>query len=242
MSSRATARSNRGLPGAQDDLAALEQASTLVAEYQPHLVPGLAQTAAYATTWLIQPDRPTSLDVDGVVRARPARQAILYQPDHHVVIALGEAALRTIHGNPDVQRQQPGHLHVIAGLPTVELLVKPAATAMAVMRELEVLEDRLILEDADGARHLTEHSVAARFVTPSTPYATEPPQAPTQPHSSQESNKASKIHADNPVDHAVLTARASALGTPPFRAHNEHNGRKHYFRHISLLRLPAGSA
>lgn len=166
VSSRSAARGDRGLPGAQDDLAALEQASTLVAEYQPHLVPGLAQTAAYARTWLTQPDRPTTLDtldVDGVVRARLARQAILYQPEHHIVIALGEAALRNVQGDPEVQRQQLGHLHVIAELPTVELLVEPAATAMAVMRGFEVLDDRVILEDADGARHLTEHSVVARF-------------------------------------------------------------------------------
>jgi Domain of unknown function (DUF5753) len=60
---------------------------------------------------LTQADRPTTvdtLDVEGVMRGRLARQAILYQPEHHIVIALGEAALRNIHGDPDVQRQQLG--------------------------------------------------------------------------------------------------------------------------------------
>jgi hypothetical protein len=57
---------------------------------------------------LTQADRPTTvdtLDVEGVMRGRLARQAILYQPEHHIVIALGEAALRNIHGDPDVRQQ-----------------------------------------------------------------------------------------------------------------------------------------
>ena len=166
VSSRAAARGDRGLPGAQQDLGALEQASTLVAEYQPHMVPGLAQTAAYARTWLTQPHRPSTIDtidVEAVIRARMARQAILYQPDRRIVIALGEAALRNIHGDLAVHRQQLGHLQVLAELPTVELLVEPAATAMASMRGFEILNDRVILEDPRQARHLTETPVIARF-------------------------------------------------------------------------------
>lgn len=166
VSSRAAVRSVGGLPGAQVNLAALERSSTIVAEYQPHMVPGLAQTAAYARSWLTQADRPTTLDtvdVDGVVQARLTRQGILYQPGHHVVIALGTAALRNIHGEPEVQRQQLGHLQVIAELPAVELLVEPAHLAMATMRGFELLDDRVVLEDTDGSRHLTEPTVVARF-------------------------------------------------------------------------------
>jgi hypothetical protein len=36
------------------------------------------------------------------------------------------------------------------------------------------------------------------------------------------------------MDRSVLTAAHSLLGTPPFRAPDAHNGRKHRFRHISL--------
>jgi transcriptional regulator with XRE-family HTH domain len=167
VSSRGAARGARGLPGAQEDLAALERASTFVAEYQPHMVPGLAQTAAYARTWLTQAHRPTTLegvDVDGVIRARMARQAILYQPDRHVIIALGDAALRNTHGEIEVQRQQLGHLQVLAQLPAVELLIEPPSSAMATMRGFEVLDDRVILEDPDEARHLTEEAVVVHFV------------------------------------------------------------------------------
>ena len=167
VSSRGAARGSRGLPGAQDDLGALERASVLVAEYQPHMIPGLAQTAAYARTWLTQPHRPTTLDgldVDGVIRARMERQAILYQADRHVVIALGEAALRNTHGDAEVQRRQLGHLQVLAELPAVELLVEPSSSAMATMRGFEILDDRVILEDPDEARHLTEEIVVARFL------------------------------------------------------------------------------
>lgn len=166
VSSRGAARSDQGLPGAQVDLAALERSSTLIAEYQPHMVPGLAQTAAYARSWLTQADRPTTLDtvdVDGVIEARLSRQAILYQPGHRIVIALGAAALSNAHGDLGVQRQQLGHLQVLAELPTVELLVEPPHTAMATMRGFELLDDRLVLEDTDGSRHLTDPPVVASF-------------------------------------------------------------------------------
>ena len=167
VSNRGAARGSRGLPGAQEDLGALERASILVAEYQPHMVPGLAQTAGYARTWLTQSHRPTTLDgvdVDGVISAHLARQAILYQPDCHVVVALGEAALLNIHGETEVHRQQLGHLQVLAELPAVELLIEPCTSAMATMRGFEILDDRVILEDPDEARHLTEEAVVARFV------------------------------------------------------------------------------
>lgn len=166
VSSRAAVRSTGGLPGTQVDLAALESSSLLVAEYQPHMIPGLAQTAAYARSWLTQAERPTTLDtvdVDGVIQARLSRQAILYQPHRRVVIAFGAAALRNIHGDAEVQRQQLGHLQVIAELPAVELLIEPAHAAMATMRGFELLDDRVILEDTDGSRHLTEPAVVARF-------------------------------------------------------------------------------
>jgi hypothetical protein len=167
VSSRGASRGVRGLPGAQEDLGALERASAFVAEYQPHMIPGLAQTAAYARTWLTQAHRPTTVDrvdVDGVIRARTARQAILYQPDRHVVVALGEAALRSTHGEVEVQRRQLGHLQVLAELPAVELLVEPSASSMATMRGFEILDDRVILEDPDEARHLTDPAVVAHFV------------------------------------------------------------------------------
>jgi hypothetical protein len=71
--------------------------------------------------------------------------------------------LRGTHGDAEVQRQQLGHLHVIAELPTVELLIEPATAAMAVIRGFEILDDRVILEDTDQARHLTEESIVTRF-------------------------------------------------------------------------------
>ncbi|MGI5125379.1 helix-turn-helix domain-containing protein [Pseudonocardia sp. CA-107938] len=166
VSIRAAARSAAGVPGVQVDLADLERRSTLVAEYQPHMVPGLAQTASYARSWLTQADRPevlASVDVEGVINARIARQAILYQPGHDVVIAIGEAGLRNSHGDPSVQRQQLGHLQVLAELPTVTLLVEPAHAAMATMRGFRILDDRVVLEDTEGARHLTDPAIVGRF-------------------------------------------------------------------------------
>ncbi|MDN5914416.1 MAG: helix-turn-helix transcriptional regulator [Pseudonocardia sp.] len=167
VSTRAAVRSQRGLPGAQADLGLLEETSARIAEYQPHMVPGLAQTAGYARAWLSQPDRPTTvdvLDIEGIVEARLARQRLLYG-ERRVTLAMGIGALERVHGDVAVQRQQLSHLQVIAELPAVELLIEPAAAAMATVRGFELLDDRVILEDTDGARHLTDEAVVARFAT-----------------------------------------------------------------------------
>lgn len=166
VSNRGASRGVGGLHGAQDDLGALERTSTLIAEYQPHMVPGLAQTAAYTRAWLRQPGRPSvaeHIDVEAIVAARSARQAVLHDPGRRIVLGIGEAALRNVHGDVDLQRRQLAYLQVIADLPSVELLVEPFAAATATVRGYEVLDDRVILEDTDGARHLTDPAIVARF-------------------------------------------------------------------------------
>ncbi|MBN9735532.1 MULTISPECIES: helix-turn-helix transcriptional regulator [unclassified Pseudonocardia] len=166
VSNAAAGRRPGGLESLQDDLRDLERASTLVAEYQPHLVPGLAQTPAYTRAWLTQAARPGlagHVDVEGIVAARSARQAILHEPGRRVVLAMGEGALRSVHGPAEVQRRQLGYLQVIADLPAVELLVEPFTAATATLRGFQLLDDRVLLEDADGTRHLTDPDVVTRF-------------------------------------------------------------------------------
>ena len=165
VSARASARGQRGLAGAQRDLGGLEEASVRVAEYQPHLIPGLAQTAGYVRSWLSQPDRPTTVDqvdIERIVETRLARQRLLYG-EHRITIAMGVAALERVHGDAAIQRRQLSHLQVIAELPAVELLIEPSAAAMATVRGFELLDDRVVLEDTDGMRYLTDEPVIERF-------------------------------------------------------------------------------
>ena len=93
----------------QDELGALERSCTvLLAEYQPALVPGLLQTAAYMQG---MSEREEFLDQYGItpgnigqlIAAKIRRQAILYEGGREIVHIMGEAALRTRIGQISVQ-------------------------------------------------------------------------------------------------------------------------------------------
>ena len=78
-----------GLTKAQAAQAAAEARVTYIAEWQPALVPGLVQTAAYARELLERPDRstltdPGDVDPDAMAAGRVRRQDVLYPagPSH----------------------------------------------------------------------------------------------------------------------------------------------------------------
>ncbi len=96
--------------------------------YEPGVVPGLLQTADYATAlmtsiaaFLAIPD-----DVEEAVAARLARQKVLHTGDHRVALVLEESTLRTRIGGADVMAAQLGHLLVAATLPRVSLGIIPS--------------------------------------------------------------------------------------------------------------------
>lgn len=154
---REAAKTRGGVVAAQQDLQALEEASTLVAEYQPLLVPGLAQTAEYAYEWLTQPDRPDAppgVDWAAVVEARMARQeAILGDPaNHRVVVAVNEAALWAVYGSVSTHRAQLEHLTDLAEAGTVELVVASQRQTLAAMQGFELLDDIVSLETGQGLK------------------------------------------------------------------------------------------
>lgn len=125
-------------PGAiatgQDEIAAEESAATRIAEFQPALVPGLAQTPAYARELLSAPAGPVVLgagpeEIEALVAARMRRQQVLYTPGKRIQIVMGEAALHTWFGSRDTLRGQLDRLTQLAGMSTVELGVLPFAAA-----------------------------------------------------------------------------------------------------------------
>ncbi|MFE2834450.1 Scr1 family TA system antitoxin-like transcriptional regulator [Streptomyces mirabilis] len=91
---------------------------------------GILQTEAYATVILRQvvdflgvPD-----DVPAGVAKRMERQQVLYNGDHHFDVILGEQALYTNIGGPEVLREQMERLLQDIDLPSLSLGVH-AATA-----------------------------------------------------------------------------------------------------------------
>ncbi|RKN39903.1 helix-turn-helix domain-containing protein [Micromonospora endolithica] len=122
----------------QRGFAELEAGCAVISEYNPVLVPGLLQTAAYARIRIASAqevdegagDPGSTEDVETQVQARLARQTLLSRgPDAPQYTAvLEEAALCGRTAPPEVLREQLAQLCELAILPNVTLHVLPQDT------------------------------------------------------------------------------------------------------------------
>ena len=119
----------------------LESEAAGVRQFAPITLPGLGQTEEYARAQLAgaaasgaakgPPGRAG--DIDRQVALRWEWQARLSRPDAaRLALVIGESALRTRVGGPEVLRAQLGHLRELAALPTVSLQVLPLRSAAGV--------------------------------------------------------------------------------------------------------------
>ena len=109
---------------------ALEEDATTITNFEPVVVPGLLQTAAYARAVISTVGlRPTPREVEAKVGARMARQAILTKPDPPRLVAiLDEAVLHREVGDRGVMARQLRQLIDTATTqPNVTILVIPFA-------------------------------------------------------------------------------------------------------------------
>lgn len=106
----------------------LEEAASRLGRYDPELVPGLLQTAAYARA-VIRAECPDLGDeaLTRRVQARLARQALLSRVTAPLSaeLLLGEAVLRRPVGGAQVMAEQLDQLADAAMLPTVSIRVVP---------------------------------------------------------------------------------------------------------------------
>lgn len=112
------------VPGWLGHLASLEQAAGRVAAFEPVVVHGLLQTAAYACA--IEAIGPDSVSGDAVARKvenRLARQAVLDHNRFELAVVLDESVLRRQAGGRDVMAAQLDHLAEISAHPAVDLRV-----------------------------------------------------------------------------------------------------------------------
>jgi len=99
--------------------AAAENAAAKVFDFHPTSIPGMCQTADYATALLELIGGPTEHgasddDVSRMIAARMRRGAILYEPDRDITVLVSEAALHPRIGGPAVMRAQLEHLAGLA--------------------------------------------------------------------------------------------------------------------------------
>jgi hypothetical protein len=158
----------------QDELGALESSCTsLLAEYQPALVPGLLQTAAFlremaAGEEFLEQDGVAPDSMGPLIAAKLRRQTILYEGGRQIVHIIGEAVLRTRIGKVTIEtmRGQLAHLAESATLPGHELGIVPFSipSPIAPASGFALYDDDLaVVETLGGRLQITDPDMIARY-------------------------------------------------------------------------------
>lgn len=164
------------LPGWFQTYVGLEGAASVIRGYEAQFVHGLLQTEAYAHAVVERGMRGASReDVERRVALRLARQKVLVAeraPELHVI--LDEAALRRVHGGPEVMREQLDHLAEVARLDHVTLQVVPfshgwhageSGTFTLLTFPESDLSDVVFLEQLTSALYLDKAEDVAQYET-----------------------------------------------------------------------------
>ncbi|MFF8613045.1 DUF5753 domain-containing protein [Streptomyces sp. NPDC015350] len=116
-------RLSAGTEAVQDDVISWYRNTREGRAYLPDMIWGTLQTEAYATVILGQVVEflGTPNDVPAGVAKRMRRQQVLYDGEHHYDVVLGEQALYTNIGGPEVMRGQIERLIDEASLPSLRL-------------------------------------------------------------------------------------------------------------------------
>ena len=155
-------RQHGGAVDEQESTAQEDNASTRMAEFQPAMIPGLLQTAAYAHEVLTRPCGPASAgvsdeEIDQIVGKRMDRQQILYQPRQQPIqLVMGEAALHTPFGNPRPLAGQLDRLLALIGHPQVDIAVVPFTAPMPVfpLTNFLLYDDHVLIESLTAQQRL----------------------------------------------------------------------------------------
>jgi transcriptional regulator with XRE-family HTH domain len=116
-----------GLRRLQDSYAPLFERTRQFRIYEAGVIPGLFQTAEYATARMRRIVEFTGIpdDVESAVQARMDRQRVVYSGDHTFAVVLEEAALYARIGDTEMMAGQLAQLITVAALPRVSLGIVP---------------------------------------------------------------------------------------------------------------------
>lgn len=159
---REAARRPGGANVLQGDLANLESTSGTIAEYQPTLIPGLAQTPDYTRAWINSPARVElgdPPDVDELVADRAARQRAAARS--RIVAVVTPWVLTAVYGSVQTQRAQLDALITAVNAGTLELVV--AHKPIALLHGFELLDDAVVIETVAEATVMAHADVLVQF-------------------------------------------------------------------------------
>lgn len=126
------------------DLIRFETEATVIYNYEPLLLPGLAQTADYARALMEAfPGRISTEMIEGMVATRMGRQRVLDRANPpQLSLIIEEMALRRTMGAPEMMYRQLQHLLATAARRNVSLRVLPfdAEAAVATQGSLIILD------------------------------------------------------------------------------------------------------
>ncbi|MGH3885038.1 MAG: helix-turn-helix domain-containing protein [Pseudonocardiaceae bacterium] len=147
----------------QADIGAMEAAATRIGEYQPAILPGLVQIPAYSRALLELPGSARSkgasdAELDRIITARAKRQELLHEPGRRWQFVIGETALLSAPGGPQVQRAQLDHLVVVSDLPGIQLGVIPLrAMPVVPLSGFRLLDEEFVfVESLAGEQRLDD--------------------------------------------------------------------------------------
>ncbi|WP_007024666.1 helix-turn-helix domain-containing protein [Saccharomonospora iraqiensis] len=159
-----------GAVAEQETTAQADAVSTRIAEFQPAMVPGIVQTAAYAREVLAHPCGPvasgvSSEEIDHVVGKRMERQHVLYHPRHKIQVVMGEAALFTRFGTTETLLGQLDRLLALTGLAEVEVGVVPFAVTMPIfpLTNFLLYDDHVLIESMTAQQRLDSPEEVAAY-------------------------------------------------------------------------------
>ncbi|MGW7230022.1 DUF5753 domain-containing protein [Streptomyces cyaneofuscatus] len=155
-------RLSAGTEAVQDEVIRWYQETPEGQAYVPTMIWGTLQTEAYATVILGQvvdflgvPD-----DVPAGVAKRMRRQQVLYDGEHHYDVVLGEQALYTNIGGPEVMREQMDRILRDIDLPSLTLGIIPATAPvdMLPVHAFNLHGDEVHVELVSSGLNVTEPS------------------------------------------------------------------------------------
>jgi transcriptional regulator with XRE-family HTH domain len=144
-----------GLRRLQESYIALYERTAVFRFYEPGVIPGLFQTAEYASARMARIIAFSGLpdDLDGAVAARMERQRVLRSGRHRFAVVLEEAALKSRIGTTEMMAGQLGHLIRVGSLPNVSLGIVPSDIDRTMWSSpgFLILDDKRVLVETPSA-------------------------------------------------------------------------------------------
>ncbi len=156
-----------GHQGRQQQISQLEQSAVRIRAVDVIAVPGMLQTADYARHMFAAQAELLNYghDLDDAVRARMARQQVLYEPGRSIEILIAEAGLRHPICPPAEMAGQVDRLVSVLGLPGVRFGVLPLDRRLpfAVMHGFNLLDDVVLVDTLSSELRITDPEQVAIY-------------------------------------------------------------------------------